>query len=415
MAIDVAGLIRSFNAGRDPERLQLKYEAMRASPFTFLRGTCHLFYARMARGGVHKAAPSVWACGDLHLENFGSYKGDNRLAYFDINDFDESALAPATWDLVRFLASVQVGAATLQVGEAKAKRLCETFVEAYADALALGKAYWIERDTATGLVHELLDDLGGRERAAFIAKRTQLNGKKRRLNITNGKALRANAGQHRRVVAFMREFAKTQANPSFYEVLDVARRVAGTGSLGVERYVILVRGKGSPDGNYLLDLKASSASSLVPRLKVTQPRFASNAARITAVQRRLQAVPMDFLHAVRFENEAGDRDAPAVLRGLQPSEDRVELGRAGGEMKALGPLLATMGQVVAWAQLRSAGQGGSAIVDALIAFGGRKKWRVPLLAASRECAAQVFADAKTYNAAFDAGFFSPGEPGKPGK
>jgi len=406
MALDVAGQIRTFNAGRDPERLKLKYEAMRASPFTFLRGTCHLFYARMARGGVHKAAPNVWVCGDLHLENFGSYKGDNRLAYFDINDFDESALAPATWDLVRFLASVQVGAATLKVGEAKAQRLCETFVEAYADALALGKAYWVERDTATGLVHELLDDLRGRERAAFIAKRTQMDGNKRRLDTTNGKALKASGDQHKRVAAFMRGFAKTQPNPSFYEVIDVERRVAGTGSLGVERYVILVRGKGSPDGNYLLDLKVSSASSLTPRLKVTQPRFASHAARIVAVQRRLQAVPMDFLHAVRFD------DKPAVLRGLQPSEDRVELDRAGGDMKALGPLLATMGRIVAWAHLRSAGQGGSANVDALIDFGSRKKWRAPLLAASRECAAQVFADAKAYNAAFDAGFFAPGKPGK---
>ncbi|MES3014346.1 MAG: DUF2252 family protein [Pseudomonadota bacterium] len=400
MTLDVAARVRTFNAGRDPERLQLKYAAMRASPFTFLRGTCHLFYARMARGGVHKAAPTVWVCGDLHLENFGSYKGDNRLAYFDINDFDESALAPATWDLVRFLASVQVGAATLKVGEAKAQRLCETFVEAYADALALGKAYWVERDTATGLVHDLLDGLGQRDRASFIDERTCLKGRKHLLKTDNGKALAVDAGQRKRVVAFMREFASTQPNPSFYEVLDVARRVAGTGSLGVERYVVLVHGKGSPDRNYLLDLKASSASSLTPRLKAVQPKFASHAARIVAVQRRLQAVPMDFLHAVRFD--AG----PAVLRGLQPSEDRVELDRAGGDMKALGPLLATMGRVVAWAQLRSAGQGGSASVDALIKFGGGKKWRASLLDASRACATQVFADAKGFNAAFDAGFFA---------
>lgn len=399
MTFDVAGQIRAFNGGRDPERLQRKYAAMRASPFTFLRGTCHLFYARMARGGVHKSAPPVWVCGDLHLENFGSYKGDNRLVYFDINDFDESALAPASWDLVRFLASVQVGAATLKVGGAKAQRLCETFIEAYADALALGKAYWVERDTATGLVRDLLDNLRGRERAAFIAERTHLDGKNHRLNTDGKKALKATRDQRRRVVAFMREFAKTQPEPSFFEVLDVARRIAGTGSLGVERYVILVRGKGSPERHYLLDLKASSATSLAPRLKLVQPKFASHAARVVAVQRRMQAVPMDFLHAVRFGEN------PGVLRGLQPSEDRVELARAGGDMQVLGPLLAAMGRAVGWAQLRSAGQGGSASVDALIDFGRRKKWRAPLLAASRDCAAQVLADAATYNDAFDRGFF----------
>lgn len=405
-AFDVADAIRLFNTGRDPERLQRKYAAMRASPFAFLRGSCHLFYARMARGGVHKTAPRVWACGDLHFENFGSYEGANGLAYFDIVDFDESALAPASWDLVRLVASVQVGAPTLQVGKAGAQRLCSTFVEAYADALALGKAYWVERDTATGLVHDLLDDLRHRDHAAFIAARTRLKGKKRRLNIDGKKTLAVDADQRRRVVTFMGGFAKTQPDPSFYDVLDVARRIAGTGSLGVERYVILVRGKGARDGNRLLDLKASAASSLIPRLKVAQPAFASHAARIVALQRRLQAVPMDFLHGVRFESARGNRAAPAVLRGLQPSEDRVALDRAGGDMKALGKLLATLGQVVAWAQLRSAGQGGSASVDALIDFGRRKAWRAPLLTAARDCAAQAVADAQDYNAAFDAGFFS---------
>ena len=106
MTRDTAQQLKTFNAGREPQRLQLKYAAMRASPFAFLRGSCHLFYARMARGGVHKGAPVGWLCGDLHLENFGSYQGDNGLVYFDINDFDESALAPLTWDLVRLLASV---------------------------------------------------------------------------------------------------------------------------------------------------------------------------------------------------------------------------------------------------------------------------------------------------------------------
>ncbi len=407
MTFDTLREIRTFNAGRDRERLQLKYAAMRASPFTFLRGTCHLFYAQMARGGVHKAAPKVWVCGDLHFENFGSYKGDNRLAYFDINDFDESALAPATWDLVRFLASVQVGAATLKVGPAKAMRLCETFVDAYAQALSLGKAYWVERDTATGLVHDLLDGLRQRDRTSFIGARTVVNGRKHLLKTDTGKALKLlGASQRKRVLTFMRGFAKTQPDPSFFDVLDVARRVAGTGSLGVERYVILVRGKGSPGRNYLLDLKSSAASSLLPRLKVAQPKFESEAARIVAVQQRVQAVPMSLLHAVQFENDRGDRDAPAVLRGLQPSEDRVALDRAGGNMKALGPLLATMGRVVAWAQLRSAGQSGSASVDALIEFGASAQWRTPLLDAARACAEQVFADANAFNAAFDAGFFA---------
>ena len=114
--IDVVQEILAFNAGRDPDRLGLKYRNMRASPFGFLRGTCHLFYRSLPVDALFDEAPPVWSCGDLHLQNFGSYKGDNRLVYFDLNDFDESLLAPASLDLVRFLCSVLVAAPDLGVG-----------------------------------------------------------------------------------------------------------------------------------------------------------------------------------------------------------------------------------------------------------------------------------------------------------
>lgn len=90
---DTAARLAAYNRGRDPERLALKYAKMRQSPFIFLRGACHLFYDAIPPIDALIHAPLAWACGDLHFENFGSYKGDNRLVYFDINDFDEAALA----------------------------------------------------------------------------------------------------------------------------------------------------------------------------------------------------------------------------------------------------------------------------------------------------------------------------------
>ena len=80
----VAARILRFNEGRDPERLDMKYEAMRQSPFAFFRGTCHLFWEDWPRDSPLNSAPVTWVCGDLHFENFGTYKGDNRLVYFDI-------------------------------------------------------------------------------------------------------------------------------------------------------------------------------------------------------------------------------------------------------------------------------------------------------------------------------------------
>ena len=154
--MDIIQRIRQFNAGRDPERLALKYRRMREGPFIFLRASCHLFQDRLTELGAMPAAPLAWLCGDLHLENFGSYKGDNRLVYFDLNDFDEAALGPVTRELVRFLASVLVGAESLGSNQRQALELCAAFLDGYAGALAEGKARWVERDTADGLVADLL-------------------------------------------------------------------------------------------------------------------------------------------------------------------------------------------------------------------------------------------------------------------
>jgi len=396
--LNVAKTIRSFNAGRDPERLVMKYANLRANPFVFLRGTCHLFYDRLPAGALFTKAPAAWLCGDAHLENFGSYKGDNRLAYFDLNDFDEAALAPVTWELVRFLSSILVAGGSLRATPDDSDALCKVFLEGYAGALALGKARWVERDTASGLVHELLATLKARTRAAFLDKRTERKNGGRRIRRDGEHALRADRAGRERAARLIDAFAASQDNPGFFRVLDVARRIAGTGSLGMERYVVLVEGKGSPDGNYLLDLKQATSSSLVPHLKIRQPAWPSQAHRVVAVQRRMQAVSMAFLHPIV------DGNSSYVLRDLQPSEDRVSLDVRRTGLGQVSGVIEEMGQLMAWAHLRSSGRQGSAIADALIDFGtSAKSWRRDLLDAAHQCATQVESDWKAYCQAHDAG------------
>ncbi len=397
--MDILHAIAQFNQGRDPERLSLKYQAMRSDPFVFLRGACHLFYQRLPSSGIFKAAPLVWSCGDLHLENFGSYKGDDRLAYFDLNDFDEAALAPASWDVVRMLTSLRVGAKSLGLKPGQAQTLCEAFLHSYGKALTMGKALWVEPQTAHGRVKDLFDKVRDRQRMDFLDDRTELKGKRRALKLDGERALPASAAQRDKVMAFMQAFAPTQPHPGFYKMLDVARRIAGTGSLGVERYVILVQGKGSPHGNYLLDLKAARPSALAPYLKFKQPKWVSHAHRIVEVQRRMQAVPMAFLQPVVVEHQ------PFVLRGLQPSEDRVSINGTKQSLSEIEKVIITMASVVAWAQLRSGGRQGSAITDELIDFAQGKKWQRKLLEASHTFAVQTQQDAATFAAAFDDGVF----------
>lgn len=398
--MDVVRQIQAFNAGRDPERLRLKYQKMRGSPLGFLRATCHLFYDSLPASGLIKSVPLTWICGDLHLENFGSYKGNNRLTYFDLNDFDEAALAPASWELIRMLASLLVGADSLSISPSDAHTLCSVFLDSYAASLASGKAYWIESETAQGLIRELLDRLRDRQRAQFINARTSLKGKRRVLTVDGKKTLAVTGAQRAAVTEFMTQFALAQPQPEFFKVLDVARRIAGTGSLGVNRYAILVNGKGPPGGHSLLDLKQSLASCVAPHLKALQPKWRSQAHRVVEVQRRMQAVSAALLQPVRFDDNA------YVLRELQPTEDRVTLDGSRQTLGELNHVVGTMGRLVAWAQLRSAGREGSAIADELIDFGRRKKWKGKLLTAALVCAAQVRQDSFTFNSAYDDGVFS---------
>jgi uncharacterized protein (DUF2252 family) len=50
--------------------------------FAFFNGTRHLFYKDWPADSPLNDAPPVWSCGDLHLENFGRYKGDKRYNFY---------------------------------------------------------------------------------------------------------------------------------------------------------------------------------------------------------------------------------------------------------------------------------------------------------------------------------------------
>jgi len=388
---DVVTAITRFNQGRDPERLALKYKALRVNAFSFLRGTCHLFWSEAPQAFWNSAAPFAWTCGDLHLENFGCYKGDNRLVHFDVNDFDEAVDAPCYSDPVRLMSSIMVGAKEIRLDKAGARALCNSFVTSYAQSLQGGKAGSIEREVPQGPIRDLLEAAARRKRVELLDSRTENRAGKRRLRVDGKKALPADKTQRAQVEQFMAEFAARQEDPKFFRLLDVARRIAGTGSLGVERYVLLIEGKGSPDGNYLLDLKEARPSVLLPYVKARQPNWKSEAERVVSIQRRMQAVSPAFLHSVEMN------DKPFVLRGLQPSEDRLNLAAAKGKLAKVQPIVAAMGKIVARGQLRSSGRQDSAVADELIAFGHAvDAWRPALIELTERMAKQVEADWRAF-------------------
>jgi uncharacterized protein (DUF2252 family) len=393
-AHNVFARIERFNAGREPERLGIKYRKMRGSPFAFFRGTAHLFWEDLAsRKEAMPKGPLVWACGDLHFENFGSFQGDNGLSYFDLNDFDEAALAPASWEIARFVTSVHVAAPALGLRRSDADELAKLFLDAYRRALMDGKARWIERATASGMVRRLLRRVAKETRATLLESHTNLSEGKRRIVVDGRHALSVTDSLRRRVTRQLDSFAKSQPNPDFFKVLDVARRAAGLASLGLARYVVLVRGDGGRDGNALLDAKEAAPSSLARFQKSRQPTWPSEADRIVSVQQRMQAIAPALLHAKKIGHGG------YILRELQPTSDRLSLKDARGDARHLRSAAKSMGRLTAWAQLRSSGREGSATTDDLIEFAEAGGWKRRVIEYGRLYATEVGRDYKEFVAA----------------
>ena len=92
--------------------LDFKHQQMATGAFPFLRST---FYRWMQvwPDVCHElaTAPTVLSVGDLHVENFGTWRDREGRLVWGVNDFDEAAHLPYTNDLVRLATSAYLAIA----------------------------------------------------------------------------------------------------------------------------------------------------------------------------------------------------------------------------------------------------------------------------------------------------------------
>jgi uncharacterized protein (DUF2252 family) len=257
----------------------------------------------------------------------------------------------------------------------------------------------VEKDTVQGLVRKFLLELKLRSRTEFIGRRTVVKKGKLKLRIDGIHALPLEPGKKKMIVDFLADWRSPRSDRKFFKVLDAAVRIAGTGSLGVERYIVLVKGNG-PGQEYLLDLKKSSPSCLHHLVKIKQPVWQNEAERITSTQSRVQAVSPALLHDALFNGRH------FVLKELQPLQDKMSLSLCKGKFKKMEELICTMAQVTASGQLRSSGRQGSSIADELIAFSKQETWKKHVMHYSASYCKQVLLDHVNYVKAYDKGYFS---------
>lgn len=218
--------------------LRLKHRRMAESTFCFLRGT---FYRWMQLwpdvcANLNKA-PKALAVGDLHIENFGTWRNVEGRLIWGVNDFDEAATLPYTVDLVRLAASALLATQHGHIG-IKAKEICAAILEGYGKSLAAG-----------GLPFVLAEDNVWLRDIAFVESRDPVH-------FWQGMA------------ALPR--VRTEIPPSAQDALEhlmpapklpyqLFARVAGVGSLGHMRFVAIAQFDG---GQIAREAKALAPSAV---------------------------------------------------------------------------------------------------------------------------------------------------------
>lgn len=241
---------------------QAKYAKMAASPYRFFRGSNHLYWHdvwhdwRFALFGGWPET-QTWLQGDAHVYNFGAYGHHDDQVRYGMDDFDDALIGDYQYDLWRLAISVVLDARENAELDAKAidkalKKLIESYYKTLADYVDAKPIHAVTLDSAKGPLKPFMSKVADKQsRVRMLEKWTRLDEQKgRQFAELPGKLANLPAdmaSQLRRLIE--QEYQQTlqhaikESDPHHFRVKDTARRVgAGTGSLGVERYYVLIEG-----------------------------------------------------------------------------------------------------------------------------------------------------------------------------
>jgi uncharacterized protein (DUF2252 family) len=125
--------LRAQEGLRAADLLELRYERMSASPWTYLRGAAAVMAADLA--SVPHSGLLVQMCGDAHVLNFGLWATPERHLAFALRDFDETLPGPFEWDVKRLATSLVVVARENRLPDEVGVDAVRTCVRAYQDRM----------------------------------------------------------------------------------------------------------------------------------------------------------------------------------------------------------------------------------------------------------------------------------------
>jgi uncharacterized protein (DUF2252 family) len=319
---DPVAILEAQAVTRIPRLVPVRYARMLASPFAFLRGGAAIMAQDLSPSPVTGIA--VQACGDMHVSNFGVFASAERNLVFGINDFDETLRGPWEWDLKRLATSAVVAGQFLGVNRADCESFSRSVVSAYREYIreyaVLGYlSLWYATIKETDLLRAVSTNLRSRLEAFLqkakkrthlqvLDKMTDLVDNKHRIVESAPLVVRETVTERgtpikKGVGLFLEQYLASLALDrrelvSRYQILDVARKVVGVGSVGTRCWIVFMRGLDDGDPLFL-QVKEAQPSVLAPYCN--SPSFENQGFRIVSGQRLIQGAPDIMLGWGRVE------------------------------------------------------------------------------------------------------------------
>ena len=337
---DPVALLEEQDATREPDLVPVRHGRMMVSPFTFYRGAAKIMATDLK--DTPTAGLEVQLCGDAHLSNFGVFASPERTLLFDLNDFDETLPGPFEYDVKRMAASFMIAGRNNGFGPADARDATRTSVTAYREAIAdfavmrtldIWYARLSEEDLMASIrLAEAPSGKGAkRAKGAKVDKGLEKAAEKTARKAHTRDSMQALSklaekvdGRYRivsqpPVVVPMRELAKSIGRSvdqleeviheqfrayretlpddrrqllERFEIVDMARKVVGVGSVGTRAFIVLLQGRDDQDPLFL-QVKEATASVLEDHLP--KSRYAEPGERVVQGQRMMQAASDIFL------------------------------------------------------------------------------------------------------------------------
>lgn len=295
---------------RNPELIKIKYDAMSESAFSFYRATAYIFYMDIFKTSLNQGI-NINIQGDLHLDNIGTYFASNGKVYYDLNDFDDAFTGSYALDLSRVLTSIYLASDEFKYSNKDADEFSDHFLEAYEDYMK----YFLNNKTEINQPFINLSKAAKKSVDKTISNSYQDFLSEISLNnkfIYSDKIRKVSPEIFNDVSQALKKYSTSTKNPSLLKVKDIGFYVAGKGSLGRYRYIILLEGNTSKSNDdIVLEIKeATSSSSDYANKKITR----NNASRVVNSTKYFLTYPDIYLGITNI------KDIEFYVRRVMPDE-----------------------------------------------------------------------------------------------